>query len=160
MPQAYTERSIQSIDISVQQAAPRDLAHQRAYAADPGGRFGAGPHAVHQRAEPRFGDAHEVADLVGEAATRLVAILRRREQRAEEKDEAVGILMLAHRLAQQLFGVAADLVHRATAFETIAFGPVAGQVDDRAAQLVPAAIHPRTADERASRARGTNLSPH
>src|SRR3546814_1809358 len=104
MPQAYTERSIQSIDISVQQAAPREIAHQRADAADPGGRFGAGPHAVHQRAEPRFGDAHEVADLVGEAATRLAAILRRSEQRAEESpEEHTSVLQSLMRLSYAAF---------------------------------------------------------
>src|SRR3546814_17072440 len=63
-------------------------------------------------------------------------------------------MMLAHRLAQQLFGVAADLVHRATAFETIAFGPVDGQVDDRAAHIVHAEIIAEQADERRGRAGG------
>src|SRR3546814_19073821 len=53
-----------------------------------------------------------------------------------------------------LFGVAADLVHRATAFETIAFGPVDGQVDDRAAHIVHAEIIAEQADERADRAGG------
>src|SRR3546814_17954066 len=94
MPRAYTERSIQSTDISVQQAASGEIAHQRADAAGPGGRLGAGPHAVDQRAEPRLGDAHDVADLVGKAAPRLVAVLRRREQGAAEQDEAVGIMKI------------------------------------------------------------------
>src|SRR3546814_20974020 len=61
MPRAYTERSIQSTDISVQQAASGEIAHQRADAAGPGGRLGAGPPAVDPRAEPRLGDAHDVA---------------------------------------------------------------------------------------------------
>src|SRR3546814_20686407 len=73
MPRAYTERSIQSTDISVQQAASGEIAHQRADAAGPGGRLGAGPHAVEQRAEPRPGDAHDVAEPVGKAAPRLVS---------------------------------------------------------------------------------------
>src|SRR3546814_15325728 len=91
MPRAYTERSIQSTDISVQQAASGEIAHQRADAAGPGGRLGAGPHAVDQRAEPRLGDSHDVADLVGKAAPRLVAVLRRRQQGAEEQDDAVAV---------------------------------------------------------------------
>src|SRR3546814_12995589 len=66
-------------------------------AAGPGGRLGAGPHAVDQRAEPRLRHAHEVADLVGKAAPRLVAVLRRREQGAEEQDEAGGIMLFAPR---------------------------------------------------------------
>src|SRR3546814_7097183 len=87
MPRAYTERSIQSTDISVQQAASGEIAHQRADAAGPGGRLGAGPHAVDQRAEPRLGDAHDVADLGGKAAPRLVAVLRRRERSEEHPSE-------------------------------------------------------------------------
>src|SRR3546814_17058917 len=90
MPQAYTERSIQSIDISVQQAAPREIAHQRADAADPGGRFGAGPHAVHHRAGPRCGDTHEVADRVGEGTTRPLEIMRRSTLTAEDTDGTGG----------------------------------------------------------------------
>src|SRR3546814_17731609 len=106
-----------STDISVQQAASGEIAHQRADAAGPGGRLGAGPHAVDQRAEPRPGDAHDVADLVGKAAPRLVAVLRRREPGAEEQDEAGGLMMFAHRLAQPVLGDAADTAGRSACKE-------------------------------------------
>src|SRR3546814_1296071 len=94
MPRAYTERSIQSTDISVQQAASGEIAHQRADAAGPGGRLGAGPHAVDQRAEPRLGDAHDVADLVGKAAPRLVAVLRRRSE--EHTSELQSLMRISY----------------------------------------------------------------
>src|SRR3546814_3877144 len=64
MPRAYTERSIQSTDISVQQAASGEIAHQRADAAGPGGRLGAGPHAVDQRAERSEEHTSELQSLM------------------------------------------------------------------------------------------------
>src|SRR3546814_19621984 len=69
-PQAYTERSIQSTDISVQKAASGAIAQQRADAAGPGGRLGAGPLAVAQPAEPMLGDENDVPAHVAKAPTR------------------------------------------------------------------------------------------
>src|SRR3546814_6012863 len=56
-------------------------------------------------------------------------------------------MMFAHRLAQQVLGIAADLVHRAAAFETVTLRPVDGQVDDRAAHIVHAETIVEQADE-------------
>src|SRR3546814_1271407 len=56
-------------------------------------------------------------------------------------------MLFAHRLAQQVLGIAADLVHRAAAFETVTLRPVDGQVDDRAAHIVHAETIVEQADE-------------
>src|SRR5690348_11069555 len=56
--------------------------------------------------------------MMGKAAARRIAILDRREHRAEEQHEAVGILMmLAARLRNEIERIAADFAHMADAFE-------------------------------------------
>ena len=64
-----------------------------------------------------------IAWLVGKATTWLVAVVRRREQRAKEQHEAVGVVMFAERLADQLFRRAADLAHSALAAQPKSVAP-------------------------------------
>ena len=82
--------------------ALREVAHQRASSEFPGRRVARGRDDVDERAELWRRNAHLVADLVGKAAARLVAILGRREQRAEEQHETVRIMMLAHAPAERV----------------------------------------------------------
>src|ERR1044072_2297409 len=90
-----------------EQPAFGEVAHQVADAEVPGRRGLGRGHAVDERAERGARDADDIALLVREAAAGMVAVLDRREERAEEQREAVGILMLAPRLADQLGRIAA-----------------------------------------------------
>ena len=49
------------------------------------------PHAVDEGAEPRLGDAHEVAVVMGESTSGLIAVVDRGEHRAEVERESVGV---------------------------------------------------------------------
>src|SRR3546814_18321082 len=84
----------------------------------------------------------------------LIAILRRREQRAAEQREAIGEMMLAHRLADEVGGVAADFRHRVGAFEAIALGPFDQQFDGGFPYVVEGEAVVEQADEGADRAGG------
>src|SRR5439155_24138166 len=92
-----------------EEAARGEVAHKRAHPEGPRRRRLRRRHLVLKHADPRRRDSHHVALLVGEAAARLVAVLDRREERAEEQREPVREMMLAHRLAEQFLRVAADL---------------------------------------------------
>ena len=85
----------------------------------------------------------------------VVAVLRRREQRAEEQHEAVRILMLADRLADQIHGIAADL--RTSSFAPSRrkpSGPSISSSTTRRAHVVEREAVVEQADERADRAGG------
>src|SRR3954467_15212341 len=81
----------------VQQTPPGKIAHQGPDPECPCRRQVRCRHAVDQGAELRRRDGDDVADLVGEAPARLVAVLDRREQGAEKQGESVRIMMLAPR---------------------------------------------------------------
>src|ERR1700709_1457270 len=98
--------SVSSRPPPVQQSPPGKIAHQSPDPECPGRRQVRCGDSVDQGAELRSRDGDDVADLVREAPARLVAVLDRREQGAEEQGEAVRIMMLAPRLADQLFRVA------------------------------------------------------
>ena len=108
--------------------------------------------AIDQPPQPRRRDRYRIADLVGEALTGDVAILRRGEQRPQEQHEAVGIVMLAQRLSLQVFGIAADLAHRAAAIQRIAVGALDPQRDFGSADVVHRELVVEQAHERAERA--------
>ena len=77
-------------------------------------------HAVDEGAEPRLGDAHDVAVVVGEPTAGLVAVVDRREHRAEVEHEAVGVLVVgADHLRDELGRVAADARELARAVEPV-----------------------------------------
>src|SRR2546430_17507261 len=70
-------------------------------------------HAIDEAAEFRRRDGDDVADLVGEPPARRVAVLDRREHRAEKQHRAVRILMvLAEHLSNEIGGVAAGCWQR------------------------------------------------
>lgn len=95
---------------SLEQTALCEVAHQRRNTEGPGRAFGGEPHGVDERAEACRGNLDDITDLVGEALLRRVAVLRRRKQRAEEKHETIGILVMgADRLLDEIGRVAADL---------------------------------------------------
>src|SRR5437764_782424 len=81
------------------------------------------------------------------AAAALVAVLSRREQGAEEQDEAVRVLVLAQRLAHQVERIAADLLHRAHALEPVIVAALDQQVHLRLAHLVDGEAVVEEADE-------------
>src|SRR5579871_1992000 len=86
-----------------QHAARREIGHQRTDAEGPRLAGRRGLHAIGQRAELGRGDGDKIAVVMGEAAALGVAVLGRREHRAEEQREAIGILMgradgLAHQI--------------------------------------------------------------
>ena len=111
--------------------------HQLRHAERPGRRLVAGRNLVLERAEPFRGNAHDVADLVGEAEALRAAVHDRREHRAEEQREAVRILVVpADRLGDELGRVAADLGHRALALELEAVLAHDLQPHQRAAHVV------------------------
>ena len=75
-------------------------------------------HAVDEPPELGGRDADAIADLVGEPLAGRVAILDRREHRAEKQHGAVGILvMLAEHLADEIGRIAADLRDRGKTLE-------------------------------------------
>src|SRR3954470_14415649 len=88
--------------LACQQPPRGKVAHQRARSELPRRSVARRRYDVRQRAEFWSRYPHLVADLVGEAAPGLVTILGRREQGAEEQHEAVRIMMLAERLADEL----------------------------------------------------------
>ena len=62
------------------------------------------------RPELRRGDGDDVPDLVRKALARRVAILDRREHRAEKEHRPVRILVMgSDHLRHQILGIAADL---------------------------------------------------
>src|ERR1700761_587707 len=69
----------------------------------------AGPHPVDQTPELGACNRDNIAGLVGETLADRVAVFDRREHRAQEKNKAVGILMIGiDRLTDKIFGIAAD----------------------------------------------------
>src|SRR5919201_604049 len=103
---------------SNEQASPREVLHEPPGAEGPRLAILRVADAVHQRAELRRGDGDDVADLVGEALARRIAVLDGSEHRAEEEDRAVGILVMgAEQLSHQVFRIAADLRDRRASFQ-------------------------------------------
>ena len=95
------------------QPPPREIPHQRRRAEGPRLALIRRHHPVHQPPQLRRGDRHDVAGLVGEPLARRVAILHRREHRAEEQHRAVRIaVMRVHHLRHQIGRIAADLRDR------------------------------------------------
>src|SRR3569832_324130 len=80
-------------EIKLDQLPLGQVLHQRTDAKRQRLAFVAGPHPVDELAELRGGDGDDVVALVGEPLPRRVAILARREHRAEEQHESVRILM-------------------------------------------------------------------
>src|SRR5271165_7223300 len=73
------------------QPPPRQIAHERARPERPTFALFAGTHTVDEPPEFRRADGHDVAGLVGEAHAGRPAIGDRREHRAEQQDQSVGI---------------------------------------------------------------------
>src|SRR4051812_36618202 len=126
---------IRRAPLACQQPPRGKVAHQRARSKLPRRRVARRRYNVRQRAEFRARDPHLIADLVGEPAPGLVTVLGRREQGTEEQHEAVRIMMLAERLADQLGRIAADLAHPALPLkpETVGAGDL--QLDHRRADV-------------------------
>ncbi len=74
------------------------------------------------------------------------------EQGAEEQRKAVRIMMLAQRLADEFFGIAADLAHQAAASEDEAVLAFDLQLDHRVPDVVHRELVIEQTDERANRA--------
>src|SRR2546425_9879571 len=84
-----------SRSLATQHPAAHEVRHQRAGAERP--RLGrvAMDDLVDERPDLRCGDLHDVADLVRESAARRAAIVERREHRADEEHDPVGITVIA-----------------------------------------------------------------
>src|SRR6185437_10185455 len=108
---------------------------------------------IHQCAELWRRNSHFIADLVREPAAGFVAVLRRREQRTEEEHETVWIMVLAHRLPHQFFGVPADLAHSALAIETETIAARDLEFDDCGAHVIHREAVVEQPHERPDRAR-------
>ena len=105
-------------------AAACKIAHEVTCAEAPRLAVRAAPHAVDQPAKLRRGDGDDVADVMGKTLAGRVAVLGRREQRAEEKHGAIGILVVRpDHLANEVDGIAADAVHVRDAVEAEAVRP-------------------------------------
>src|SRR5829696_9740633 len=87
-----------------QQPASAEVAHEGPHPEQPGRRRLRRGHAIDQGAEAGCRDADYIPLLMGKPPAGHVAILSRREQGAEEQREAVGIMMLAEGLANQILG--------------------------------------------------------
>ncbi|MNN29530.1 hypothetical protein D3C81_1431380 [compost metagenome] len=103
---------------------------------------------VVQATQQRAADAHQIAELVGEAAAGLVAVLGRREERTEEQQETVRVLVIAaDGLGHQFQRVAADLLHRTAAVQYVTVAPFDAQVDLAATHVIQAEAIVEQADE-------------
>src|SRR3954467_3560512 len=87
-----SEDSSASSRVRSQQAALGEIAHQRAGPKGPGLTVGGEVHPVDQLAELRCGDRDDIADLVGEALARRIAVLDGREHGAEKQHRTVRVL--------------------------------------------------------------------
>src|SRR5260370_8766170 len=84
-------------------------------------------HAIDEAAELGRRDGDDVPDLVGEPLPRRVAILDRREHRAEKQHRPVGILMVrADHLRNEIGGVAAGFRDRGKTPPTKTAAPLHG----------------------------------
>src|SRR5690606_8528132 len=125
------------------------------YAEGPRRGLFAGHDGVDQGAEPRTGDPHDVAVLVGEARAGRLAVLGRCEQRAGEQHEAVRVLVVRTVGGRhQVQYVAADLPQGAAAPQDVAVRALDAQVDVEPADGVETEAVVEQADERADGARG------
>src|SRR5690349_13379495 len=78
------------------------IAHERTDTEIPGRCRIASHHGVDERSQLHGRDPYDIAHFVGESTTRLVAILNRGEQGAQEQHEAVRVLVAAiHGLRNQ-----------------------------------------------------------
>src|SRR5690606_3031298 len=112
-------------------------------------------HPVLKRAQLVRPDANHVADLVGEAFSAPIPILRGREQSPREQGDAVGVLVIsAHGLPDQLQDVATDEAHAAHFLEPESVRPLHHDLDVLAADIVDGKGGVEQANERADGARG------
>src|SRR5690348_761414 len=94
----------------------------------PGRAILAMSHAIDETAQLGRGDDDDIADLVGKALARSIAVLRRRKQGAEKQHGAIGILMIrADHLGDEVARIAADLIHMRRIIEPKAVRPDDGQ---------------------------------
>src|SRR3712207_511471 len=95
--------------LASKKAAPAEIFHQGSRPERPGLALIAGPHAVDELSELRRGDRHDVPDLVSKTHPRGIAILDRREHRAEKQDGPVRVLVMRpHHLRDKILRIAAD----------------------------------------------------
>src|SRR3954452_22678622 len=117
--------------------ARSEVAHKGAGAEGPGLAIARMPHPVDEPAELRRRDGDDVADPVGEALARHVAVLDRREHGAEEQHGAVGVAVIrADHLRDEVLRIAADPGDRGRALEAIAFRPLDDERHRRLAHVV------------------------
>ncbi len=134
---------------------PGQVAHQRGGAEGPFRRLGGEAHGVDERPEPRRGDGDDVARVVGEALPRRVAVLHRREHRAEEQHQPVRILVVPpDGLRHEVGRVAADLAHRRAALHAEAVGALDRHRELRRPHVVEAEAVVEEPDERPDGAGG------
>ena len=94
-------------------------------------------HAVDEAAELGGGDGDDIADLVGEALTRPIAVLGRRKQGAEKEHRPIGVLMIrADHLGDEITRVPADPIHVGRVVEAKAVRPDDAEADSRLAHRI------------------------
>src|SRR5438552_18825059 len=100
------------VTAKLEKPALREVAHQCRRSERPGRDLIGVVDPVHQRAQQRRRNRDDIANDVTESFTWREAVLGRREHGAQEKHEAVGVLMVgSDRLRHQIERIAADLVH-------------------------------------------------
>ena len=131
------------------------LSHQRRDAESPRRDLVGMVDAVDERAQRRRRHRDDVADDVGEALPLGVPVLGRREHRAEEQHEAVGVLMVRpDRVTDEIERIAADEPHRARAVQHEAVRPLDAHRELGLAHVVDREVAIEQADERPDRAGG------
>lgn len=106
------------MELSGKQRARGKVCVERAHAERPRRDLGGKPHGVDKRAKRRRTDRHPIAEMVRKPAAGRVAVLDRREHRAEKQHEAIGILMVrAPGLRNEFERIAAYFAHVTDAIE-------------------------------------------